>query len=482
MTDRSTGYYFKHPSLSECFSFCYTINMNIEPTIFKAYDIRAVYPTQVNEDGAYAIGRAFATLMLREISGRALTIGVGGDMRLSTPSLKEQLIKGLRDTGINVVDVGLVSTPTYYFAIGYFGFDAGVQVSASHNPAEYNGFKMVRERGIAVGGDSGIYEMRRMIQEDDLAPLVEIPGTLGTKEKVEEIAIQEFLKFAGNPEIKPFKIVIDTANAMGIVDYGALFEHIPGEFIKMNFELDGTFPAHEADPLKPENTEDLRKRVVAENANLGIASDGDSDRVFIIDEKGETVPSPILYTILAHIERDENPNDALAYEIRLGNLIPEEFPNTTLVQTPVGHSIIKSYMVKNNAVFGGEISGHYFFRLPWGTYEAPTLLVVKLLAWLSKQDKPLSEIVAGYKRYVSSGEVNTKVANREEVDAKVEEIKAKYNNGEQTTIDGVKVSYPDYWFSVRASNTEPLIRLIVEAKDPAIMEAKRDEILAIIRS
>ncbi len=456
--------------------------MQIEPSIFKAYDIRAVYPTQIDETGAYAIGRSFATLMIRENPGRQLTIGVGGDMRISTPALKEQIIKGLRDSGINVVDVGTISTPTYYFAIGYFNLDGGVQVSASHNPAEYNGFKMVRQKGIAVGGDSGIYEMRRQILEEDFEPLAETQGTLEVKNQVEEIAIPEFLKFAKNPEIKPFKIVIDTANAMGVTDYGALFNHIPGEFIKMNFELDGTFPAHEADPLKPENTEDLRKRVVVEQANLGIASDGDSDRVFVIDEKGETVPSPILYTIIAHIEAEENPSDPLAYEIRLGNLIPEEFPNSTLVETPVGHSIIKSYMVKHNAVFGGEISGHYFFRLPWGTYEAPTLLVIKLLAWLSQQDKPLSEIVAHYKRYVSSGEVNTKVASCEEVDAKVEEIKEKYSDGHQVTIDGVKVSYPDYWFSVRASNTEPLIRLIVEAKDPSIMESKRDEILAIIRN
>ncbi len=457
-------------------------SMNLEPSIFKAYDIRAIYPSQVDEEGAYAIGRAFATLMTREIPDRTLNIAVGGDMRLSTPSLKEQVIKGLRDSGVNVVDVGLISTPTYYFAVGYFKLDGGVQVSASHNPAEYNGFKMVRERGIAVGGDSGIYEMRRMILENDLAPLSETQGTLEIKESVEKITIPEFLKFAGNPEIKPFKIVIDTANAMGIPDYGELFNHIPGEFIKMNFELDGTFPVHEADPLKPENTEELRKRVLSENANIGVASDGDSDRIFIIDEKGETVPSPILYTIIAHIEAEENSADPLAYEIRLGNLIPEEFPNTQLVETPVGHSIIKSYMVKHNAVFGGEISGHYFFRLPWGTYEAPTLLLIKLLAWLSKQDRPLSEIVAGYKRYVSSGEVNTKVSSREEVDAKVEEIKEKYSDGKQVTIDGVKVSYPDYWFSVRASNTEPLIRLIVEAKDPSLMESKRDEILAIIRS
>ena len=455
--------------------------MDIESGIFKAYDIRAVYPDQISEQGAYVIGRAFATLMINENPGKQLNLAVGGDMRLSTPTLKEQVIKGLRDTGINVVDAGVISTPTFYFAVGYFNLDGGVQVSASHNPAEYNGFKMVRKQGIAVGGDSGIYEMRQNILDDNFAPLAQTPGTLETKDKVEEIAVDEFFKFAGKPEIEPFKIVIDTANAMGVTDYGALFKQLPGEFITLNFELDGTFPAHEADPIKPENTAEVRARVVSEGADLGIASDGDADRIFIIDEKGQTVPSPILYTILAHVEYAENPNDPLAYEIRLGNLVSDEFPNAQLVETPVGHSIIKSYMVKHNASFGGEISGHYFFRLPWGTYEAPMLLVIKLLAWLSKQDKPLSEIVAQYQRYVSSGEVNTKVASRAEVDAKVEEIKEKFKDGKQITIDGVKVSYPDYWFSVRASNTEPLIRLIVEAKDPALMEAKRDELLAIIR-
>lgn len=455
---------------------------NIDQTIFKAYDIRAVYPTQVNEEGAYAIGRAFATLMIRENENKQLTLAVGGDMRLSTPSLKKEVVNGLIDSGVNVVDVGLISTPTFYFAVGYLNLDGGMQVSASHNPAEYNGFKMVRQKGTAVGGDSGIYEMRQMILTDDFVPLAQQRGTVEMKENIEIIAVKELHAFANHPEIKPMKIVIDTANAMGVVDYKELFKHVPVELVTMNFELDGTFPAHEADPSKPENTADLRKRVVSEHADLGIASDGDSDRIFIVDEKGETIPSPILYAIIAHIEHEENPNDPLAYEIRLGNLIPEEFPNADLVETPVGHSIIKSYMVKHNAIFGGEISGHYFFRTPWGTYEAPTLLVIKFLAWLSNQDKPLSELVAGYRRYVSSGEVNTKVASREEVDAKVEEIKQKYSDGKQVTIDGVKVSYPDYWFSVRASNTEPLIRLIVEAKDPAIMESKRDEILAIIRS
>ncbi|MEZ4180058.1 MAG: phosphomannomutase/phosphoglucomutase [Candidatus Doudnabacteria bacterium] len=456
--------------------------MQVDSSIFKAYDIRGVYPDQLTAETAYAIGRAFATLIQKENPDKELTIGVGGDMRLSTPELKEQVIRAISESGINVVDIGLASTPTFYFSIGYLELDAGIQVSASHNPKQYNGFKMVRAKGVAVGGDSGIKEMLQTILDESFVAKADKAGSVEIKEHMEKVAASELYKLAGEPDIPQLKIVIDTANAMGIPDYKALFDILNPELVTMNFELDGTFPAHEADPLKPENTQDLRERVVTEGADLGIASDGDSDRVFLIDEKGETIPSPILYTILAHIEREEFPNDPLAYEIRLGNLVEEEFAGAKLVQTPVGHSIIKSFMVKENAVFGGEISGHYFFRLPWGTYEAPMLLIIKFLQWLSGQDKPLSEIVASYKRYVSSGEVNTKVTSREEVEEKIEEIKEKYSDGKQTTIDGVKVSYSDFWFSVRASNTEPVMRLIVEAKDQAVMEAKRDEILAVIRS
>ncbi len=192
-------------------------------------------------------------------------------------------------------------------------------------------------------------------------------------------------------------------------------------------------------------------------------------------------PSSILYTLMARIEHEEYPGETLAYEIRLGNLIKEEFPDVKLVQTPVGHSLIKGEMLKHNALFGGEISGHYFFRLPWGTYEAPMLLTMKFLTWLSKQDKPLSELIAPLKRYISSGEINEKVATRLEVDKIIATIREKYKDGDEITIDGVKVSYPEYWFSVRASNTEPLIRLIVEAKDRAVMESKRDELMAVIK-
>ncbi len=458
--------------------------MNVEPSIFKAYDIRGIYPTHLNEETAYAVGRAFATLMIGENQGRQLTVGVSRDMRVSSESLKAEMIRGITDTGVNVVDMGLLSTGAYYFGVSYFNLDGGVEITASHNGKEYNGFKIVRTRSVAMGGKTGISQIHEIISKDTFLPVTDKKGTVEVKEGVTDLSIDEFLKFTPNHKTKPLKIVLDPANAMGIVDMDALFAKFGEdcELIKMNYELDGTFPNHEADPSKPENRVQISEKVKEVGADLGITTDGDDDRIFIIDEKGDTIPSSILYTLMAKIEHEENPGEPLAYEIRLGNLIEEEFPDVKLVQTPVGHSLIKAEMIKHHALFGGEISGHYFFRLPWGTYEAPMLLVVKFLTWLSTQNQPLSELAAPYKRYVSSGEINASVGTRTEIERIISAVREKYKDGDEITIDGVKVSYPDYWFSVRASNTEPLIRLVVEAKDRGVMEQKRDELLAMIKS
>ncbi len=457
-------------------------NMEVNTSIFKAYDIRGTYPDQLNEDTAYLIGRGVATLLIQENPGRQLTLAIGGDMRVHTKPLKDKLISGLIDSGVNVVDIGLVSTPTYYFAVGYFGYDGGVQITASHNAKEYNGFKVVRKNAVAMGGKTGIEAIRDIITNDTFVSLPDAKGQLSAKDDVTKLAVEQYLQVAGTKAIKPLKLVIDPAHAMGLVDSDMLLARIDADVVKMNYELNGDFPSHEADPLKPENTADLQAKVVEEKADFGVAFDGDADRIFIIDEKGERIPSPILYTILAHIEHEENPGQPLAYEIRLGNLVEEEFEHVHLIQTPVGHSLIKAEMLKQDALFGGEISGHYFFKTPWGTFEAPILLFIKFMQWLSAQDQPLSYLVAKYKRYVSSGEINNKVASREEVESKISEIIEKYKDGKQIKIDGIKVTYPNYWFSVRASNTEPLIRLVVEAKDPAVMTAKRDELLQIITS
>jgi phosphomannomutase len=359
-----------------------------------------------------------------------------------------------------------------------------VQVSASHNPGEYNGFKIVRSGGVAMSGETGIQKLLQIIQNESFAPMSEQKGTVTVRENVTEEAIEVYAEDEDLASIKPYKIVIDTANAMGALDYEALFKKIPATIEWMNKELDGTFPAHEADPLKPENTEDIRKKVVEVGADLGIAADGDSDRVFIIDEKGDTLPSPILYALLSKELLKDHPTATYAYEIRLGKIINDIFDGTQakLVPTPVGHSLEKQLMLEHDAIFGGEISGHYFFKFSFGTFEAPSLLVMKLLTLLSTEGKPLSELAAPYKKYFSSGEINTKMESREDIDAKVNALKSTYADGNQVLIDGVKVEYPAWWFSVRASNTEPVIRLVVEADTQEMMEQKRDELLAFIRS
>lgn len=457
--------------------------MQIEPSIFKAYDIRGTYPDQINEAGARAIGRAVATLFLKESGSKPVTVAVGGDMRLSTPVLKEQLIAGLLESGISVVDIGLVSTPTYYYAVAKFGYDGGVQVSASHNPKDYNGFKIVRHGGVAMSGETGIQELREIIESESFVSLAEMPGKLTTRGDVTASAIDEYVAAAGSRSSKPYKVVIDTANAVGALDYEALFAKLSCEIVWMNKQLDGTFPGHEADPLKPENTEAIRNKVLEVDADFGIAADGDADRVFIINEKGQTVPSPILYALIAKELLAEYPTETFAYEIRLGKIIHDIFDGTSakLVPTPVGHSLEKKIMIDSNALFGGEISGHYFFRLPFGTFEAPVYLVLKLLQLMEREQKQLSELQKPFEKYVSSGEINTKVESREQIETLLVSLREKYQDGVQVTIDGLKVEYANWWFSVRASNTEPLVRLIVEANTIDLMETKRDELLTLIR-
>jgi len=458
--------------------------MNIDQSIFKAYDIRGIYPDQLDEDMAYAMGRAYATLLRKELPDGPVTIAVGGDMRTSTPTLKERVIAGLLDSGINVDDIGLASTPTFYFGVAFYGYLGGLQVSASHNPKEYNGFKLVRKGGVPVSGDTGIMDLKQMIIDESFAPLADTKGVLQKREGVVEAEVEDQIKQADVSKIKPLKIVADGSNAMGSVDIEALFKKLPCELITMNFELDGTFPAHEADPMKPENTQALCQRVVAEGADLGIAPDGDGDRIFFIDEKGEVIPQAILRGLMAQIELLQHPGAKVAYDIRPGRItrdMIEELGGQAIV-TRVGHSLIKEKMIEEDVIFGGESSGHYFYRLPYGTFEAPMVLILKLLQYVSETNKPFSEIIAPLKRYSHSGEINTKLASREAAQAKIEAIKEKYADGNQIFIDGITVEYPDFWFNLRSSNTEPVIRLTVEAKDLALMEAKRDELLALIRS
>lgn len=454
--------------------------MDVNPNIFKAYDIRGIYQQDLDESTAYKIGQAFAKLIKSENPEKKLEVGVSGDMRISTPSLKASLIDGLRDSGVDVVDFGMATTPTFYFGVAYYGFDGGIQVSASHNPKEYNGFKMVRANAVPISGDTGIEQIRQWVLENSFAVSSE-KGKVTTKEQITTAAVSEQKKEIDISQIKPLKVVIDAANSVGSLDLDAMLKDLPLELVKLNWKLDGTFPAHDADPLHEDNLEQIKAAVIEHQADLGIAPDGDGDRYFFIDETGHTIRQEILRGIMAQISLKEHPGAVVAYDIRPGRVtldMIQEAGGKPIV-TRVGHSLIKEQMLKNDAVFGGESSGHYFYKFDYGTFEAPTSLVLRFLHFISKENKPVSEIIKPYQRYYHSGEVNSVV---EDPQAKIEDIKTKFADATLIDLDGITVEYDDYWFNVRASNTEPKLRLNLEAKTKALMETKRDEVLAFIRS
>jgi phosphomannomutase len=453
--------------------------MKADPSIFKAYDIRGIYPTSLNEDIAEKIGKAFARLITSENPGKKVNIALAKDMRLSSPDLAARVVEGLLKSGVNVTDIGLASTPTFYFGTAFYGFDAGIQVSASHNPPEFNGFKMVRAHGIPVSEDSGIFKMRDWVLEDKWTD--KEPGTLENKSGVLEDLVKEQKRWIDWSKIKPYKIAVDTANGMGGLDVAAMFENTDCEIIKINFDLDGTFPVHQADPLKEENLAWVKKAVIEYKADLGIAVDGDADRYFFIDENGETVPQDILRGLVAQLMLKRYPGEKMGYDVRPGRATIDliEAAGGIPVVNRVGHSLIKEQMLRENIVFSGEISGHYFFKQDYGTFEAPVILVGLLLDSLSRSGKKLSELWMPHKKYFNSGEINSDVNDKAKI---IQIISEKYKDGKVSHFDGVSVEYPDYWFNVRPSNTENKLRLIIEARTKDVMEQKREEILTLIRS
>ena len=401
-------------------------------------------------------------------------------MRLSSPSLKQKVIEGLIKAGIDVVDVGLVTTPTFYFSVAFYGYDGGIQVSASHNPKEYNGFKLVRAGGVPISGDTGIKDIRDLAIKADFQT-TKVSGTVTKKGDVLKDVVKDQTKDIDLAKIKPFKIVVDAANAMGALDVNAMFKDLPVKLVKLNFKLDGTFPVHQPDPLKEENLKILQEAVRKYKADLGIAPDGDGDRYFFVDEKGDIIRQEILRGIMAQLALKDNPGATVCYDIRPGRITRDMIENAggKAVVTKVGHSLIKETMIKENAIFGGESSGHFFYKFSYGTFEAPTVFVLKFLEYLSMQNKPLSEVIKPYKKYFHSGEINSEVENKEE---KMKELAEKYKSGKISHLDGVTIEYPKYWFNVRPSNTEDLLRLNLEGVTEKIMKEKRDEILTFIRS
>jgi phosphomannomutase len=456
--------------------------MKVDQSIFKAYDIRGIYPDQLDEELTYKIGRAYTSLLKKENPKKVLNLAVSYDMRKSSPSLKEKLIQGILDEGANVTDYGLSSTPTFYFIVAYKKYDGGIQVSASHNPKEFNGLKMVREKGVPISGESGIYEIRDKVLKNKFSKN-NAAGKLSRGEKMEgvEVEVESKELKVDTAKIKPFKIVTDTGNAMAFLDIEAMFKNLPCKLTKLFSELDGTFPNHIADPLKSENLKWAKEEVIKTKADLAIVTDGDGDRYFFVDEKGQEIRQEILRGIMAQIALRDNPGSTVCYDIRPGRITKDmiEEAGGKAVVTRVGHSLIKEKMLQVDSPFGGESSGHYFYRFSFGTFEAPVVLVLKFLQFLSNQDKPLSEVIKPYKKYFHSGEINSDVEDKE---GKIKEIAKKYSDGQISYLDGITVTYDDFWFNVRPSNTENKLRLNLEAVSKKKMEEKRDEVLNLIRS
>jgi phosphomannomutase len=453
--------------------------MPINPGIFKAYDIRGVYQKGVDEEVSYRLGLAFGELRQEETGQESLNIVVGGDMRTSTPSLKEAVVKGLVAKGVNVIDVGMISTPSFYFAVAYFGYDGGIIVSASHNPAEWNGFKLTRERAKPVSYETGIKDLKEKMEKNEFSQARSL-GKITKRENVLEKQMAHDFEFFDRNKISRLKVAVDTANGMGAQYIEPLFKNIDAQLIPLNFEFDGTFPAHEADPLKEENLEELKKKITKEKCDLGIAIDGDGDRIFFVDDKGKTIEQSIVRGILAKMFLKDRPGSKICYDIRPGRITPEMIKENggVPIVTKVGHSLIKQKALNEGAYFAGESSGHFFLNMDIGCFEVPVIVAGKFLQELSEAGTKASRYIASFKKYFHSGEINMEVADKQQVFKKLEQ---KYHDGDINKLDGVTIEYPEFWFNVRGSNTEEKVRLNLEAVSRKKMKEKTKEVIKIIK-
>ncbi len=445
----------------------------LDPKVFKAYDVRGIYPDELDEAGAYAIGRAY----VEEFEPR--TLAVGRDMRLSSPSMADAVTRGAADAGADVVDVGLVGTEMLYFAVGDLDLEGGVMVTASHNPKEYTGMKIVRRGALPVGGDSGLMEIRTRA----MSGARHETGSRGAirQEDIWPAWVDAVLSFVDVESVKPLRVVIDAANGMAGVMLPPVLERLPIAAVPYFFEPDGSFPNHEPNPLLPENREFIVKKVTEEGADLGVAFDGDADRCFFVDDTGEFVPGDFVTALLAESILAKEPGAKILYDVRASWAVPEtiEAAGGTPLVNRVGHAFFKHRMREEGAAFGGEVSGHYYFR-DFSRADSGVIPFLLMLELVSKRGQKLSEILAPYRqRYFITGELNTPVAD---VALKLQELKERFGpEGNVSHLDGLSVDAKDWHMNVRPSNTEPLLRLNLEALSPELMERKRDEVLAVIR-
>ncbi|MBJ7355400.1 MAG: phosphomannomutase/phosphoglucomutase [Thermoleophilaceae bacterium] len=456
--------------------------MPVDQSVFKAYDVRGTYPDQMNEELAYKIGRAI-TVFLSEESGKPaseLSIAVGRDMRLSAPDMMDAYVSGITDGGADVLSIGQVGTEVLYWIVNHRGLDGGAMITASHNPAAYTGAKLVRAKSLPLSGDSGIGEIRDLVVADDFAD-VDAPGVV-----VEEDVMAEFqlhaLGFIDPEAVKPIKVVADGGNGMAGPMVGPVLDELPVVDLKTFYWTpDGNFPDHEPNPLLPENREFIIETVKSEGAQLGIAWDGDADRCFFIDEHGRFVDGDFLTAMLAESLLKKFPGETILYDVRASRAVADTVLRAggRPVINRVGHAFFKARMHENGALFGGEVSGHYYFR-DFGCIDSGTLPALLILELIGETGRTMGEMLDEYRsKYFITGEINSTV---DDAQAVMDAIEAKYSDGEIMKLDGINVDFEDWHFNVRASNTEPLLRLNLEAFDEATMEARRDELLALIRA
>lgn len=450
--------------------------MQIDPSIFKAYDVRGLYPGEINETIARQIGRGFVAYL------GAKRIGVSRDMRVSSPGIAAAFIAGATEQGADVIDYGMMGTDMLYFAVASEGLEGGAQITASHNPGQYNGIKMVRAGALPLSGDAGIGDIRDMIANDTIPAPAAKTGAVTTRD-VLGAYVDKVMSFVDPTVIKPFKVVLDAGSGMAGLVAPRLFDRLPCQTTRLCFTIDGTFPTHEANPLLEENREDITAEVIRQGADIGIAWDGDADRCFFIDGSGEFISGDFITALLAEAFLLKQPGATVIYDLRASHAVRDTAARLggTALMNRVGHAFIKRRMRDEDAAFGGEVTGHYYFKDYYYADNGfiPALLILELM---SKKNMTLRDLLAPFReRYFISGEINTKLGSMAEVPAKLAAIEARYADASLAKMDGISVDYPDWHFNVRASNTEPLLRLNLEAATPAEMERRRDEVLGLIR-
>ena len=438
--------------------------------IFKAYDIRGLYPDELNEVIAKKIGNCFAQI----IDGNKIL--VSRDMRQSSKPLLDALVEGILETGKDVTDIGLASTPMMNFAVGKYDYDAGIQVTASHNPKEYNGFKTVGKGTIPIGFETGLNIVEKKVQMNELKKS-DIKGKIIGKNVFSEYK-DYVLMFKG--EIAPMKVVIDASNGMAGYTLPTILDKIPGEFVKLFFEMDGTFPNHESNPMVEENLNELRKTVLKEKADLGVIFDGDADRCCYVDELGNIIRPDLITGIIAEEVLAGNKEEKILIDVRSSWAVKELIEEIDCIpeRVQVGHAYARKKLREDNAILGGELAGHYYFRDNFYC-DSGVIAFLYVLRTISRKKKTMSELVRPLMRYPGTGEINFKTEKKDEI---IDTMQDKYADGEISLLDGLTVEYKDWWFNLRKSNTEPYLRLNIEAKNTDIFEVKKKELIKQIKS